>query len=207
MPLKTHIIKLNEFVQMNLLAQILGECYAYDDKGVTENSKSENVAIHNLFLNRTIAGLWKASPKFNVFVFYEMYNEICRLFICSRKKLSNAFFEQVHPLLESIGGYIECGYDKTDLSRIRPILAWEPPSDMYAIWPRGFEGETDGFRVIDSGTLLGYFSSDSEQTYRNIQKGLIDNLVYLCVPVESESEFQLNGKTYHYLNRYYELQP
>ncbi len=77
---------------------------------------------------------------------------------------------------------------------------------MFALWPKGFEGETDGLRVLDTGSLLTYFSHEDDKGFYDLKYGTIDNPDYACVPNSSECELIYNGKTHHYLNRFYELQ-
>lgn len=77
---------------------------------------------------------------------------------------------------------------------------------MVALWPKGFNGETDGLRVLDTGTLLGCLSYEDEEGFRNIKDGIINNPDYVCVPQNSEFELTYHGKIYRYLNRFYEIQ-
>lgn len=185
--------------------RIQGECYAYMYSPLREQAQSEGISSHDLFLKRLLIGLWEAHPKFNIFVFYEALNEINRIFICSLRKLSNSFFECVHDRLNNINGYIECGLDSTDIERMRPLVYWEPPSTMIALWPAGIDGAIEGNRIIDSGSLMGYCSVEDEKLFKRIKSGQFKNPEYLCVPSDTDSQIIYNGKTYRYLNQFCSL--
>jgi hypothetical protein len=206
-PISSQLVYLTKTAQFDSSYQILGECYAYHYEDLKAQAESENTSIHILLLHRLIAGLWDASHKSFIFAFYEAFTDIDRLFLCSPRKFGNAFFNCVHPKLSNIVGYIESGYACTKLQNIRPLVTWEPPCTMIALWPKGQTGETKGRRVIDTGTLLGYYSYEDEAGYQRIQDGDLMNPDYLCVPFEPEITFQLNGKAYRYSNRFCSLEP
>ena len=205
MALETYTISITEVAEISLDHKIIGKCYAFESGPITEQAKAEGMSFHELILGRIIAGLWHAHPKFRIFVYYEVLGQIDRLFICSLRRLPNSFFNQVHPKLSDLRGYIESGRDATVLKRVRPLALWESPCTMIALWPKGFEGETDGLRVLDTGTLLAYFSYEDEDGYHGLKDGSINNPDYLCIPENTESELIYNKKTYRYLNRFYDI--
>lgn len=205
--LDSHIVYVRESAKLDVSCQIYGECYAYHYEGLRAEAEENATSIHNLLLNRIISGLWDAAPKYEVYVFYEALNNINRMFICSTHKLGETFFRHVHPKLSQTGGYIESGYTRTQLSTMRPLVKWEPPCHMIALWPKGQNGDTNGYRVIDTGTLLGYYSYEDASGYQRIMDKDLTNPDYLCVPAQQEAEFQHNSKKYRFTNRFYEIQP
>lgn len=205
MVLETYTIPLTEVVEISFDHKIIGECYAFESGPITEQANAEGMSFHELVLGRIIAGLWDAHPKFRIFVYYEALGQIDRLFICSLRKLSNSFFNQVHPELSNLHGYIESGRDGAILQNVRPLVYWEPPCTMFALWPKGYEGETNGLRVLDTGNLVGYFSYEDEDGYHGLKDGSINSPDYVCIPEDAESELIYNKKTYRYLNWFYDL--
>lgn len=104
-PIDTRSFTISRFSKFSSDGRILGQCYAYEYTALKEDAEHQGTSIHRLLIDRVIASLWEAYPKFNVFVFYEALNQAIRLFVCSHRKLNNSFFKKAHSRLSRIGAY------------------------------------------------------------------------------------------------------
>lgn len=77
---------------------------------------------------------------------------------------------------------------------------------MIALWPKGPEGETEGLRILDTGTMLGYHSYEDEKGYDKIKRDDLEDAELLCMPNEPEAKIVIGNSTYRYSNMFFEIQ-
>jgi hypothetical protein len=96
---------------------------------------------------------------------------------------------------------MESGRDPVPAQHLRPLVYWEPPCTMVALWPLGLDEQEDGPRVVDTGNLVAYFSYPESDHKGGIP---IDAAGpdYVRVPQEEHGVFELRGRQYRYLNRW-----
>lgn len=175
-----------------------GRCYAYAYDGLAAEAGDLKTTCHLWLLHHAIAALWEEHPKQKVFICYEAMATMMRLFICSKRPVPPA---KIHKVLSRSPAYVETGMDLLRFSKIRPLVYWEPPSSMMALWPAGMSGEIDEDRVIDSGQLLSWNSypeSDHAHSVPVDQAGPD----YTRVPTDEHSSFTLNDRLYRFVNRW-----
>jgi hypothetical protein len=143
-----------------------------------------------------VAGLWEDALKKDVLVAYEAGSHLLRVSAMTR---SRKFPSQLFESLRASGAYMESGYEGVPVDGLRPLVRWEPPARMLALWPPGMRGETAAPRVIDAGSLVAYFSYPLAQhgTEADVRASGWD---YAVVPTEILSRFRTNSRTYTHEN-------
>lgn len=178
--------------------KLTGRCYAYACDALASEYKQMGTTCHLWLLQHAIAALWEEHSRQKIFVCYEALSSAMRLFICSMRSVS---LGKIQPILSQPSAYIETGQDYIPFSRIRPLVYWEPPTSMMALWPTGMNGETDGERVIDSGRLISWHSYPESDHAHSIS---VDDAGpdYTRVPTDEHGSFTLNDRLYRYVNRW-----
>lgn len=183
---------------------IYGTCLAFHSDPLQELATQAGQSVQVWLQQRVIAGLWEDHPKQSALAFY-VPGQILRLFICMKR---DKYLKKVFEAVGTCPAYIESGHDCFPLKygrSIRPLVYWEPPCTMVALWPRGAEGEVwEEPAVVDTGNLMHYFSypeADHEQSVPVDVAGL----EYVRVPQREDESFRWEGTEYRVVHRFYVL--
>lgn len=183
-------------------AQAIGECFAFEYEQFTNAAANAALPWHSLLLRLAVVGLWNEHPGRPAFCCYTVHPGMLRLFLASRQHRN---WNKFHHTMASPDAYVESGRDTFPHAAARPLAYWEPPSTMVALWPAGLSADTEGPRVIDAGNLVAWFSypaADHPRSSKLDEPGGD----YLRVPQDELGHFSSHGATYHYFNRWADIQ-
>jgi len=157
---------------------LVGQVFAFDANQIRDEAKRQQVTNHDLLLWPTIQGLWDTYANQRVLAGYVPGTKeipVCGLFLLSKKVID---WSQFHAVVTEIPGFMESGEDFVTGS-VKGLLAWwDPPCTMVALWPRPSE-------------------SDPNPSANGKSRVFHPNYVY--------GGFQASGKTYRFINRYYDV--
>lgn len=182
------------------MGSLLAFSFAIVFKSLVEDSQRLRVPWHSRIVQTAVAGLWsQRRSRQPVLACYAVFDWVVKLFITRRTcGCPPGVFEHVR----CVPGYMECGQELMPLGPwLRPVVAWEPPSTMVVLWPPGADGATDQWRVVDCGSLLGYSSCPVAECENAFSDGDA-HLDHLIVPRCENDVFELDGKEYHFTNRW-----
>jgi hypothetical protein len=156
--------------------EAFGQVFAFDANVLEEQARAGDMTSHEVLLRLIVKGLWEARPKQSVLAGYIPGTE--RTPICRVYLLSarQLAWGAFHKSVHDLPGYMETCEDFILGSQHCPAVWWEYPCTMVALWPRLVEGD-DGY----------------EESIR------------LGGPWEEHGWFKTDKKSYHFINRYYEL--
>lgn len=168
-----------------------------------DDSQRSAIPWHLRVVQTAVIGLWnQRRTREPILACYAVFDWMIKLYIVRRR---GGQPPGVFHAVRDLPGYLECGREIMPLGPwLRPIVAWEPPSVMLVLWPPGADGSIVEPRVLDSGCMLGYSSYPASD---HLNGGAIEKagLDYVIVPGVDHDVFEVNGKEYHFTNRWFNI--